>query len=57
VTVELIRGCHRYRLVHRYRQELGGGANVVGEVSTIEALEKLLHTHAHLTLADFAEAA
>lgn len=57
VTVELIRGRHLYRLAHRYRAEVGGGANVVGEVSTIEALERLLHTYARLTLADFAEAA
>lgn len=54
--MELIRGRHVYRLAHLYRQEVGGGVNVLGEVSTIGALEKLLHTYARLTLADLAEA-
>lgn len=55
VTVELVRGRYLYRLAHRYPQEAGGGAEVVGEVPTVGALETLLHIHARLTLADLAE--
>jgi hypothetical protein len=55
VTVELIRGRQLYRLALRYPREAGGGVDVVGEVPTVGALERLLHIHARLTLADLAE--
>ncbi|MEH1013025.1 hypothetical protein V6U90_07930 [Micromonospora sp. CPCC 206060] len=56
VTVELIRGRYRYRLAHRYRAEVGGGRNVLGEVNSVAALETLLRTRTPLTLADLREA-
>ncbi|RZU74215.1 hypothetical protein EV384_2658 [Micromonospora kangleipakensis] len=55
--MELIRGRYRYRLAHRYRPEFGGGANVVGEVSSVAELEELLRRHAPVGLADLHEAA
>ncbi|MEH0936476.1 hypothetical protein [Micromonospora psammae] len=57
VSVELIRGRHRYRLVRRYPAEFGGGKNVLGEVGTVAELEELLHRRTPLTLADLQEAA
>ncbi|MFU8850635.1 hypothetical protein ACNAW0_06585 [Micromonospora sp. SL1-18] len=57
VSVELIRGRYRYRLVHRYRPELGGGANVIGEVASVAELEELLRRYAPVGLADLREAA
>ncbi|MGC4896511.1 hypothetical protein [Micromonospora sp. DT31] len=57
VSVELIRGRHRYRLVHRYPGEHGGGANVVGEVGSVVELERLLRRYAPIGLADLREAA
>lgn len=56
VTVELIRGRHLYRLAYSYGPEVGG-VNVLGEVPTIAALERLLHAYTPLTLADLREAA
>ncbi|MBO4209486.1 hypothetical protein [Micromonospora echinofusca] len=55
VTVELIKGSYRYRLAHRYRTEVGGGRNVLGEVTSVAALETLLRTRTPLTLADLRE--
>lgn len=52
--MELIRGRYRYRLAHAYRGE-AGGLNVLGEVATVPALERLLTTYARLTLADLVE--
>lgn len=57
VSVELIRGRYRYRLVHRYRPEQGGGANVIGEVASVAELEELLRRYAPVGLADLREAA
>lgn len=57
VSVELIRGRYRYRLVHRYRAQFGGGANVIGEVASVAELEDLLRRHAPVGLADLHEAA
>lgn len=57
VSVQLIRGRYRYRLVHRYRPEHGGGANVIGEVGSVAELEELLRRHAAVGLADLHEAA
>ncbi|WP_091340608.1 hypothetical protein [Micromonospora rhizosphaerae] len=57
VSVELIRGRYRYRLVHRYRPEFGGGNNVIGEVSSVAELEELLRSRSPLGLADLHEAA
>ena len=53
--MELVGGRQVFRLAQRYRPEVGGGVNVVGEVATVGALEQLLHTYTRLTLADFAE--
>ncbi len=55
--MELIRGRYRYRLVHRYRPEHGGGANVIGEVASVTELEELLRRYAPVGLADLREAA
>ncbi|MFC4145273.1 hypothetical protein ACFO0M_03315 [Micromonospora mangrovi] len=57
VSVELIRGRYRYRLVRRYPSRFGGGANVIGEVSSVAELEELLRRHAPIGLADLREAA
>lgn len=57
VTVELISGRYRYRLVRLYRPEQGGGKDVLGEVASVAALEELLHTRTPLSLADFREVA
>lgn len=57
VSVELIRGRYRYRLVHRYRAEFGGGNNVIGEVSSVAELEELLRRRTRIGLADLREAA
>jgi hypothetical protein len=56
VSVELIRGRHRYRLVHRYRPEFGGGKDVLGEVGSVSELAELLRRLTPLTLADLREA-
>ncbi|WP_329008021.1 hypothetical protein OG271_20640 [Micromonospora rifamycinica] len=55
VTVELVRGRHRYRLVHRYPARFGGGKNVLGEAATVAELVALLHRHTPLDLADLRE--
>lgn len=47
-----MRGAYRYRLAHAYR---GGGLNVLDEVTTVPALERLLTTYARLSLADLTE--
>ncbi|WP_428961303.1 hypothetical protein [Micromonospora fluostatini] len=52
VSVELIRGRYRYRLVHRYPARFGGGKHVLGEATTVPALADLLHRTTPLTLAD-----
>ncbi|MFE9654818.1 hypothetical protein [Micromonospora sp. NPDC006431] len=57
VSLELIRGRYRYRLVHRYRPDQGGGANVIGEVVSVAELEELLRRYAPVSLADLHEAA
>ncbi|MGK5739143.1 hypothetical protein [Micromonospora sp. URMC 103] len=57
VSVELIGGRYRYRLVHRYPRQFGGGKNVLGEVGSVAELEDLLRRHTTLTLADLREAA
>lgn len=49
--MEFVRGRYRYRLAH----DVGGGVNVLGEVATVAALERLLAAYSRLTLADFAE--
>ncbi|MEU1605929.1 hypothetical protein [Micromonospora matsumotoense] len=56
VSVELVRGRHRYRLVHRYPAGFGGGKNVLGEAGTVAELAELLHRHTPLDLADLREA-
>ncbi|WP_348651144.1 hypothetical protein [Micromonospora sp. WMMD882] len=56
VSVELIRGRHRYRLVRRYRPEFGGGKDVLGEVGSVAELSDLLTRLTPLTLADLREA-
>ncbi|GHJ09379.1 hypothetical protein TPA0907_37460 [Micromonospora humidisoli] len=56
MTVELVRGRHRYRLVHRYPDRFGGGKNVLGEVGTVAELTDLLRRHTPLDLADLREA-
>ncbi|MEV4760316.1 hypothetical protein AB0J86_35160 [Micromonospora sp. NPDC049559] len=55
VTIELIQGRYRYRLVRLYRPEVGGGKDVLGEVGSVEALERLLRDRTPLTLADLRE--
>ncbi len=57
MSVELIRGRYRYRLVHRYPERFGGGKNVLGEVGTVDELVDLLRRHTPLELADLREAA
>ncbi|MGA3488565.1 hypothetical protein ACK8GG_11190 [Micromonosporaceae bacterium DT55] len=57
MTVELIAGRYRYRLVHRYRPEFGGGKEVVGEVASVADLERLLRRRSPITLADLHEVA
>jgi hypothetical protein len=57
VTIELIRGRYRYRLVHRYPRSYGGGKNVLGEVGSVAELADLLRTRTPLELADLREAA
>lgn len=57
VSVELIRGRQRYRLVRRYPAEFGGGKDVLGEVGTVTELEELLRRRTPLDLADLREAA
>lgn len=56
VSVELIRGRYRYRLVHRYRAEFGGGKDVLGEVGSVPELADLLTRLSPVTLADLREA-
>jgi hypothetical protein len=53
--VEQIHGRYVYRLVRTYRAEVGGGKDVLGEVSTVGALEELLRARTPLTLADLRE--
>lgn len=55
VSVELIGGRYRYRLAHAYRPEVGGGVNVLGEATTLAALDRLLSTYARMTMADLVE--
>ena len=55
VSVELIAGRYRYRLVRRYPAAHGGGKDVIGEVGSVTALEALLHSRTPLTLADLRE--
>ncbi|SCL32909.1 hypothetical protein GA0074692_3442 [Micromonospora pallida] len=57
VSVELIRGRYRYRLVRRYRSEFGGGKDVLGEVGSVPELADLLARRTPLTLDDLREAA
>ncbi|MGW4465383.1 hypothetical protein [Micromonospora sp. NPDC004704] len=57
VSVERIQGRYLYRLVRYYPAEVGGGRNVLGEVATVEALDRLLRARTPLTLADLREAA
>ncbi|WP_406076929.1 hypothetical protein [Micromonospora sp. NBC_00858] len=57
VSVELIRGRYRYRLVRRYPELFGGGKNVLGEVGSVPELAELLRRRTPLTLADLREAA
>ncbi len=57
VSVELIRGRHVYRLVHRYPRRFGGGDNVLGEVATVAELAALLRRWSPVDLADLHEAA
>jgi hypothetical protein len=54
VSVELIRGRYWYRLAHAYRDEVGG-VNVLGETTSVAALDRLLSTYARMTLADLVE--
>ncbi|SCF38949.1 hypothetical protein [Micromonospora mirobrigensis] len=55
VSVELIRGRHRYRLSHRYRPEHGGGRNVLGEAGSVTELAELLARRTPIGLADLHE--
>jgi hypothetical protein len=55
VSVELVRGRYRYRLAHAFLSEAGGGVNVLGEVTDLAALERLLAAYARITLADLIE--
>lgn len=55
VSVELIRGRYRYRLVRRYPARFGGGKDVLGEVGTVAELGDLLRRRTPLTLADLHE--
>lgn len=57
MSVELIQGRYRYRLVHRYPKRFGGGKNVLGEVGTVEELAELLRRRTPVELADLREAA
>ncbi len=57
VSVELIRGRYRYRLVHRYPERFGGGKNVLGEVGSVDELAELLRRRTPVDLADLREAA
>ncbi|TDB78692.1 MULTISPECIES: hypothetical protein [unclassified Micromonospora] len=56
VTVELVRGRYRYRLVHRYPARFGGGKNVLGEVGSVAELTDLLRRYTAIDLADLREA-
>ncbi|MGW1059757.1 hypothetical protein [Micromonospora rubida] len=55
VSVELIHGRYRYRLVRRYPSRFGGGKDVLGEVGTVAELDDLLRRRTPLTLADLHE--
>jgi hypothetical protein len=55
VTVERISGRFLYRLSRLYRAEVGGGRDVLGEVTTVAALAELLAARTPLTLADLRE--
>ncbi|MEV6690866.1 hypothetical protein AB0M35_05240 [Micromonospora sp. NPDC051196] len=55
VSIELIRGRHVYRLVHRYPRRFGGGDNVLGEVGTVAELAALLGQWSPVSLADLRE--
>ncbi|MBQ0904662.1 hypothetical protein [Micromonospora sp. U21] len=57
VSVELIRGRYRYRLVRRYPERFGGGKNVLGEAGSVSELAELLRRCTPLSLADLHEAA
>lgn len=57
VSIELIRGRHRYRLIRRYPAEFGGGKDVLGEVGTVTELADLLRRRTPLDLADLRESA
>lgn len=57
VSIERISGRYLYRLVRQYPSEVGGGRNVLGEVATVHALERLLRARTPLTLADLREVA
>jgi hypothetical protein len=52
--VELIGGRYRYRLAHAYRDDLGG-VSVLGETTSVAALDRLLSTYARMTVADLLE--
>ncbi|MDW5323741.1 MULTISPECIES: hypothetical protein [unclassified Plantactinospora] len=54
VSVERIAGRYLYRLAYRYRPDVGG-VDVLGEVGTIAALERLLLARTPVTLADLRE--
>ncbi|WP_422770613.1 hypothetical protein ACN28C_28595 [Plantactinospora sp. WMMC1484] len=54
VSVERVGGRYLYRLAYRYRRDVGG-VDVVGEVDTIAALERLLLARTPVTLADLHE--
>ncbi|MDG4829870.1 hypothetical protein O7627_11215 [Solwaraspora sp. WMMD1047] len=54
VSVELVAGRQRYRLARRYAADVGG-VDVLGEVGTVPALERLLRDRTPLSLADFRE--
>jgi hypothetical protein len=55
VSVELIDGRYRYRLVRRYPRAFGGGKDVLGEVGSVAELAELLRRRTPLTLADLRE--
>jgi hypothetical protein len=54
VSVERINGRYLYRLAYRYRREVGG-VDVLGEVGSLAALERLLLARIPVTLADLRE--
>lgn len=54
VSIERIGGRYLYRLAYRYRREVGG-LDVLAEVGSVAALERLLLTRTPVTLADLRE--